>query len=218
MNICQTLRCEPSYSIFLFPIVNTHCHADHITSTGLMKKRLVGLKSAISKFSGASADIFLSEGDKITFGKHVRRTCYLFQCVMSIHATVILKRLTVFMLRCIMYVLQYRIVGLFSILYFDLTLLQLKIMYCMWTHPFILKTCIIYSYLKKWNLVKIAWKNNFHMPWVELCLFSAVESDSERDAGTHWWVCGAGVRGSEHGFYWGHSAHQRLWQDRLPAG
>ncbi|GAA6220445.1 persulfide dioxygenase ETHE1, mitochondrial [Lates japonicus] len=50
--------------------VNTHCHADHITSTGLMKKRLVGLKSAISKHSGASADIFLSEGDKITFGKH----------------------------------------------------------------------------------------------------------------------------------------------------
>uniref|UniRef100_UPI0037E8D29F persulfide dioxygenase ETHE1, mitochondrial n=1 Tax=Semicossyphus pulcher TaxID=241346 RepID=UPI0037E8D29F len=49
--------------------VNTHCHADHITSTGLMKKRLVGLKSAISKFSGASADIFLSEGDKISFGK-----------------------------------------------------------------------------------------------------------------------------------------------------
>ncbi|KAM9353047.1 persulfide dioxygenase ETHE1, mitochondrial [Symphorus nematophorus] len=50
--------------------VNTHCHADHITSTGLMKKRLVGLKSAISKFSGASADILLSEGDKIAFGKH----------------------------------------------------------------------------------------------------------------------------------------------------
>ncbi|XP_026226799.1 persulfide dioxygenase ETHE1, mitochondrial-like isoform X5 [Anabas testudineus] len=49
--------------------VNTHCHADHITSTGLMKKRLVGLKSAISKFSGASADIQLSEGDKIKFGK-----------------------------------------------------------------------------------------------------------------------------------------------------
>ncbi|XP_067456942.1 persulfide dioxygenase ETHE1, mitochondrial isoform X2 [Thunnus thynnus] len=35
-----------------------------------MKKRLVGLKSAISKFSGASADIYLLDGDKITFGKH----------------------------------------------------------------------------------------------------------------------------------------------------
>ncbi|KAM4579951.1 persulfide dioxygenase ETHE1, mitochondrial [Odontesthes bonariensis] len=50
--------------------VNTHCHADHITSTGLMKKRLPGLKSAISKFSGASADVLLSEGDKISFGRH----------------------------------------------------------------------------------------------------------------------------------------------------
>lgn len=58
----------------VFLLVNTHCHADHITSTGLMKKRLLGLKSAISKFSGASADILLSEGDKIAFGKHVRRT------------------------------------------------------------------------------------------------------------------------------------------------
>ncbi|XP_049585372.1 persulfide dioxygenase ETHE1, mitochondrial isoform X1 [Syngnathus scovelli] len=50
--------------------VNTHCHADHITSTGLMKTRLAGLKSAISKLSGATADILLSEGDRITFGNH----------------------------------------------------------------------------------------------------------------------------------------------------
>uniref|UniRef100_A0A3Q1I1I0 Persulfide dioxygenase ETHE1, mitochondrial n=1 Tax=Anabas testudineus TaxID=64144 RepID=A0A3Q1I1I0_ANATE len=49
--------------------VNTHCHADHVTGTGIMRKKVVGLKSAISKFSGASADIQLSEGDKITFGK-----------------------------------------------------------------------------------------------------------------------------------------------------
>lgn len=65
--------------VFSLPlIVNTHCHADHITSTGLMKKRLVGLKSAISKFSGASADIQLSEGDKISFGKHVREDLLFF--------------------------------------------------------------------------------------------------------------------------------------------
>ncbi|XP_007553862.1 persulfide dioxygenase ETHE1, mitochondrial [Poecilia formosa] len=50
--------------------VNTHCHADHVTGTGLMKKQIEGLKSAISKHSGASADVQLSEGDKITFGKH----------------------------------------------------------------------------------------------------------------------------------------------------
>ncbi|XP_046884498.1 persulfide dioxygenase ETHE1, mitochondrial-like isoform X1 [Hypomesus transpacificus] len=50
--------------------VNTHCHADHITGTGQLKKRVFGLKSAISKHSGATADILLSEGDKISFGKH----------------------------------------------------------------------------------------------------------------------------------------------------
>lgn len=69
-------------------IVNTHCHADHITSTGLMKKRMVGLKSAISKFSGASADIHLLEGDKITFGKHVRETFYSFRSFRLIHETI----------------------------------------------------------------------------------------------------------------------------------
>ncbi|KAA0702588.1 Persulfide dioxygenase ETHE1, mitochondrial [Triplophysa tibetana] len=50
--------------------VNTHCHADHITGTGLLKKNVFGLKSAISKHSGAAADIQLSDGDSITFGKH----------------------------------------------------------------------------------------------------------------------------------------------------
>ncbi|XP_076135803.1 persulfide dioxygenase ETHE1, mitochondrial isoform X2 [Alosa pseudoharengus] len=50
--------------------VNTHCHADHITGTGLLKRRLFGVKSAISKHSGATADILLSEGDSVHFGKH----------------------------------------------------------------------------------------------------------------------------------------------------
>lgn len=50
--------------------VNTHCHADHITSTGLMKKKVFGLKSAICSHSGAQADVLLKEGDKIAFGKH----------------------------------------------------------------------------------------------------------------------------------------------------
>ncbi|KAM9310514.1 persulfide dioxygenase ETHE1, mitochondrial [Pholidichthys leucotaenia] len=54
----------------LLVAVNTHCHADHITSTGLMKKALPGLKSAISKHSGARADIHVVEGDEITFGRH----------------------------------------------------------------------------------------------------------------------------------------------------
>lgn len=52
-----------------------------------MKKRMVGLKSAISKFSGASADIHLLEGDKIVFGKHVRETDYYFRCFRFIQET-----------------------------------------------------------------------------------------------------------------------------------
>lgn len=59
-----------------FLSVNTHCHADHITGTGLLKKNVFGLKSAISKHSGAAADIQLSEGDRITFGKHVLKTSH----------------------------------------------------------------------------------------------------------------------------------------------
>ncbi|KAM6994286.1 persulfide dioxygenase ETHE1, mitochondrial [Tautogolabrus adspersus] len=69
-TIDRDLKLIHELGLHLKVAVNTHCHADHITSTGLMKKRLLGLKSAISKFSGATADILLSEGDKITFGKH----------------------------------------------------------------------------------------------------------------------------------------------------
>ncbi|XP_076869310.1 persulfide dioxygenase ETHE1, mitochondrial isoform X2 [Brachyhypopomus gauderio] len=49
---------------------NTHCHADHITGSGLLKQKIFGLKSAISKHSGATADILLSDGDTISFGRH----------------------------------------------------------------------------------------------------------------------------------------------------
>ncbi|KAJ3336718.1 Ethylmalonic encephalopathy 1, partial [Kappamyces sp. JEL0680] len=48
--------------------INTHCHADHITSTGVIKQRLPHVKSAISKSATAIADILLSEGDELRFG------------------------------------------------------------------------------------------------------------------------------------------------------
>ncbi|KAM9783178.1 LOW QUALITY PROTEIN: persulfide dioxygenase ETHE1, mitochondrial [Neosynchiropus ocellatus] len=69
-TLTRDLKIISELGLRLKVAANTHCHADHVTSTGLMKKHLSGLKSAISKFSGASADILLSEGDKITFGKH----------------------------------------------------------------------------------------------------------------------------------------------------
>ncbi|KAG5892452.1 hypothetical protein JTB14_009860 [Gonioctena quinquepunctata] len=49
--------------------VNTHMHADHITGTGQLKT-LSGCRSIISKASGALADIYVQEGDVITFGNH----------------------------------------------------------------------------------------------------------------------------------------------------
>lgn len=48
--------------------LNTHAHADHITGTYLLKQKVPGLKSIISKESGAKADILVSPGDKIEFG------------------------------------------------------------------------------------------------------------------------------------------------------
>ena len=52
--------------------VNTHAHADHITGTGILKTKVDGLKSIISKASTAKADIHVENGDKITFGgRHV---------------------------------------------------------------------------------------------------------------------------------------------------
>eukprot|EP01026_Neomeris_dumetosa_P049756 TRINITY_DN4355_c0_g1_i4.p1 TRINITY_DN4355_c0_g1~~TRINITY_DN4355_c0_g1_i4.p1 ORF type:complete len:403 (-),score=40.02 TRINITY_DN4355_c0_g1_i4:143-1300(-) len=50
--------------------INTHCHADHITGTGKLKKTLSELKSGIAKASGAKADFYFEDGDEIKFGQH----------------------------------------------------------------------------------------------------------------------------------------------------
>ncbi|XP_050417652.2 persulfide dioxygenase ETHE1, mitochondrial [Patella vulgata] len=50
--------------------VNTHVHADHITGSGVLKKRLKDCKSMIADVSQAKADIKLNEGDLIKFGGH----------------------------------------------------------------------------------------------------------------------------------------------------
>jgi sulfur dioxygenase len=50
--------------------LNTHCHADHITGTGELKKLLPGCLSVISKDSGAKADKYLNDGDVVEFGRH----------------------------------------------------------------------------------------------------------------------------------------------------
>ncbi|XP_062469240.1 persulfide dioxygenase ETHE1, mitochondrial [Pezoporus occidentalis] len=49
------------------PAVNTHCHADHVTGSGALRAAL-GCRSAISRESGASADVLLRDGDELRFG------------------------------------------------------------------------------------------------------------------------------------------------------
>ncbi|XP_060067343.1 persulfide dioxygenase ETHE1, mitochondrial-like [Ylistrum balloti] len=48
--------------------INTHVHADHITGTGEIKKRIPSCKSVITEVSGASADIRSKDGSKVEFG------------------------------------------------------------------------------------------------------------------------------------------------------
>ncbi|KAJ0102772.1 hypothetical protein Patl1_04996 [Pistacia atlantica] len=48
--------------------MNTHVHADHVTGTGLIKSKLPGVKSIISKASGSKADVLVEPGENIRFG------------------------------------------------------------------------------------------------------------------------------------------------------
>ncbi|KAL3323226.1 hypothetical protein AABB24_040378 [Solanum stoloniferum] len=48
--------------------INTHVHADHVTGSGLIKTKVFGVKSIISKASNARADLFVEPGDKIYIG------------------------------------------------------------------------------------------------------------------------------------------------------
>mmetsp|Transcript_104715 Transcript_104715/g.303063 ORF Transcript_104715/g.303063 Transcript_104715/m.303063 type:complete len:429 (+) Transcript_104715:96-1382(+) len=50
-------------------VVNTHAHADHITSGGLIRKELPEVRTVISKASGAKADVQVEPGAKVTFGR-----------------------------------------------------------------------------------------------------------------------------------------------------
>lgn len=49
-------------------VINTHCHADHITSGGKIHEDMPSVKTIISEASGAKADLHIRHGDKISFG------------------------------------------------------------------------------------------------------------------------------------------------------
>ena len=64
----RDLALVTSLGLNLTLAINTHCHADHVTGTSALKSRVGGLKSAISRASGAKADVYLDDGEEITYG------------------------------------------------------------------------------------------------------------------------------------------------------
>jgi len=49
-------------------VLNTHCHADHVTSGGSIRKDCPEVQTVISKASGAEADIHVLHGSNVDFG------------------------------------------------------------------------------------------------------------------------------------------------------
>ncbi|KAI4999595.1 hypothetical protein ZWY2020_004184 [Hordeum vulgare] len=68
-TVDRDLNLVKELGLKLIYAMNTHVHADHVTGTGLIKTKLPGAKSVISKASGAKADHSVEHGDKIYFGK-----------------------------------------------------------------------------------------------------------------------------------------------------
>ncbi|KAF3777848.1 Persulfide dioxygenase ETHE1-like protein [Nymphaea thermarum] len=64
----RDLKLIKELGLKLIYAMNTHCHADHVTGTGLIKTKMPDVKSIISKDSKARADILISGGDIIQFG------------------------------------------------------------------------------------------------------------------------------------------------------
>mmetsp|Transcript_16097 Transcript_16097/g.35350 ORF Transcript_16097/g.35350 Transcript_16097/m.35350 type:complete len:421 (+) Transcript_16097:93-1355(+) len=50
-------------------VMNTHCHADHVTSGGMIRKQLPDVKTVISEASSAKADLYVKHGDEVAFGE-----------------------------------------------------------------------------------------------------------------------------------------------------
>ncbi|XP_022142030.1 persulfide dioxygenase ETHE1 homolog, mitochondrial [Momordica charantia] len=62
LNLVRELGLKLVYAM------NTHVHADHVTGTGLIKSRVPGVESVISRASGSKADVLIQPGDRIPFG------------------------------------------------------------------------------------------------------------------------------------------------------
>ncbi|XP_067928460.1 uncharacterized protein [Watersipora subatra] len=62
MRILEQLGLALKYAI------NTHVHADHITGSGKLKAKLPGSASILGVDSGAKADMYIGQGEKVCFG------------------------------------------------------------------------------------------------------------------------------------------------------
>ena len=71
----RDLRVVDELGLKLKLCVNTHCHADHITGSGEIKKMRKEVKSVISKRAGAMADVLIDEGDVVQVGTSVKLKC-----------------------------------------------------------------------------------------------------------------------------------------------
>uniref|UniRef100_A0A8C3ND18 Metallo-beta-lactamase domain-containing protein n=1 Tax=Geospiza parvula TaxID=87175 RepID=A0A8C3ND18_GEOPR len=66
-TVPRDLRLLRELGLTLRYAANTHCHADHVTGSGALRRAL-GCRSAIGRESGARADLRLAEGDELRFG------------------------------------------------------------------------------------------------------------------------------------------------------
>jgi len=62
LSLIQSLGLQLKY------VMNTHCHADHITSGSEMRRVVPDMRTIISKSSGAKADVHIEHADSIRVG------------------------------------------------------------------------------------------------------------------------------------------------------
>ncbi|KAJ0230052.1 Persulfide dioxygenase ETHE1 [Hirschfeldia incana] len=67
-TVDRDLKVINELGLKLIYAMNTHVHADHVTGTGLLKTKVPGVRSVISKASGSKADVFVEHGDKVSIG------------------------------------------------------------------------------------------------------------------------------------------------------